>query len=89
MRVLWFADRVEVGSPGGPFGNVTVENFGWPGLVDYRNPTIAGVLSRLGYVQRFGAGLPIAQRALKENGNPPLETSPTPEWVTVTVELVR
>ena len=89
VRVLWFGDRVEVHSPGGPFGHVTIENFGTPGLVDYRNPTIAGILSQLGFVQRFGVGLPVARERLDRNGNPPMQVSPTPDWIQITVELVR
>ena len=49
------ADRIEVLSPGGAFGVVTVENFGQPGLTDYRNPNLAEAMKYLGYVQRFGA----------------------------------
>jgi ATP-dependent DNA helicase RecG len=64
VRVYWFDDRIEIHSPGGPFGAVTVENFGQPGVADYRNPNLAEALRALGYVQRFGAGIPIARRAL-------------------------
>lgn len=28
IRVYWFDDRIEIHNPGGPFGSVTVENFG-------------------------------------------------------------
>ena len=38
VRVNWFSDRVEVISPGGPFGTISPENFGQPGLTDYRKP---------------------------------------------------
>jgi ATP-dependent DNA helicase RecG len=72
VRVYWFDDRIEIHNPGGPFGAVTVENFGRPGCCDYRNPAIAGALKTLGYVQRFGFGLPETRRALAANGNPPL-----------------
>jgi ATP-dependent DNA helicase RecG len=30
-------------------------------------------MKTLGYVQRFGIGIPLAQRELQKNGNPPLE----------------
>jgi ATP-dependent DNA helicase RecG len=73
VRVYWYDDRIEITSPGGPFGTVTAENFGDPGVADYRNPNLAEALRVLGFVQRFGAGLAIARRALSENGNPPLE----------------
>jgi ATP-dependent DNA helicase RecG len=64
VRVYWFDDRIEIHNPGGPYGTVTVENFGQPGLTDYRNPNLAEALRALGFVQRFGAGLAIARKAL-------------------------
>ena len=64
VRVYWFDDRIEIHNPGGPYGTVTVENFGQPGLTDYRNPNLAEALRALGFVQRFGAGLVIARKAL-------------------------
>jgi ATP-dependent DNA helicase RecG len=73
VRVYWFDDRIEITNPGGPFGTVTTENFGRPGVSDYRNPNIATVLKTFGYVQRFGFGIAEARRALASNGNPPPE----------------
>jgi len=64
VRVYWFDDRMEIHNPGGPFGAVTPENFGQPGVTDYRNPNLAEAMRALGYVQRFGAGIAIARRAL-------------------------
>jgi ATP-dependent DNA helicase RecG len=64
VRVYWFDDRIEIHNPGGPFGSVTPENFGQPGVTDYRNPNLAEALRALGYVQRFGAGIAIARKAL-------------------------
>ncbi len=64
MRVCWFDERIEIHNPGGPFGAVTPDNFGEPGVVDYRNPNLAEALRALGYVQRFGAGIAIARKAL-------------------------
>jgi ATP-dependent DNA helicase RecG len=87
VRVTWFDDRVEVQSPGGPFGLVAVESFGQPGLTDYRNPTLAGVLAQLGFVQRFGVGIQVAQQALEANGNPPLDLEATPTHVNVVVRF--
>ncbi len=71
-RVYWFDDRIEIISPGGPYGNVTPANFGQPGFADYRNPHLAEAMRVLNLVQRFGVGISIAQAALKENGNPPI-----------------
>ncbi len=73
VRVYWFNDRIEINSPGGPYGNVTVENFGRPGITDYRNPNIGDVLKTFGFVQTFGRGIAAAEKALRDNGNPPLE----------------
>lgn len=70
IRLYWFDDRIELQSPGGPYGNVTNENFGKPGITDYRNPNIAEVLKTLGYVQSFGRGIAIARDACKKNNQP-------------------
>lgn len=73
VRVTWFDDRVEVQSPGGPYGQVTRATFGTPGVADYRNPTIAEALKSLGFIDRFGVGIALARDRLAKNGNPPLE----------------
>ena len=73
VRITWFNDRIEIQNPGGPFGQVTVENFGQPGITDYRNPHLAEAMKVLGYVQRFGVGIQIARKQLAKNGNPPPE----------------
>lgn len=85
VRVTWFDDRIEIVSPGGPFGAVTVENFGAPGLADYRNPNVAEAMRVLGLVQRFGAGIAITRKALADNGNPPPEFTVSPTHVMVTL----
>ena len=72
VRVHWFEDRVEIQSPGGPYGELNIENFGKEGLTAYRNPTLAEALKNLGFVERFGFGLPKVRTALKQNGNPEL-----------------
>ncbi len=73
VRVYWFNDRIEITSPGGPYGNVTIENFGQPGITDYRNPNIGDVLKTFGYIQTFGRGIATARKELERNGNPKLE----------------
>ena len=72
IRIVWFNDRVEIGSPGGPYGQVTAKRFGERGLVDYRNPNLAAALKNLGFVQRFGMGIPMAQNAMRQAGLPPI-----------------
>jgi ATP-dependent DNA helicase RecG len=73
VRVTWFDDRIEVQSPGGPFGSVNAQNFGTPGVTDYRNPNLAEAMKTLGLVQRFGVGIATAQKAMAQNGNPPIQ----------------
>lgn len=81
VRVYWYDDRIEIVSPGGPFGDVTVENFGRPGIADYRNPHLAEAMRVLNLVQRFGVGIAVAQAALRENGNPPAAFEVDAHWV--------
>jgi ATP-dependent DNA helicase RecG len=85
VRVTWFNDRIEIFSPGGPYGVVTTHNFGRPGIVDYRNPHLAEAMKVLGYVQRFGVGIKTAQSELSKNGNPPAEFTAEAEHVLVIV----
>lgn len=70
IQWLWFRDRIEILNPGGLYGRTTPQTFGRPGGNDYRNPTLAGALGALGFVQKFGFGIPLARRACKNNGNP-------------------
>jgi ATP-dependent DNA helicase RecG len=89
LRVTWYTDRVEILSPGGPYGAVTAETFGCPGITDYRNPTLSEALKGYGFVERFGQGLEIVRESLDRAGQvaasfqfPPTEA---PTWVHVTL----
>ena len=73
VRINWFSDRIEILSPGGPYGQVTRANFGGPGVTDYRNLHLAEAMRNLGYVQKFGVGIALSRKELEKNGNPPLE----------------
>jgi ATP-dependent DNA helicase RecG len=73
IHMYIFNDHIEFLSPGGPYGVVSTENFGAPGLVSYRNKNIADVLKNLGLIQRFGLGIKLARDAMAANGNPPIE----------------
>ena len=84
-RVYWFDDRIEILSPGGPFGSVTSETFGQPGFTDYRNPVLAEAMRVLGLVQRFGYGIPAARTQLAKAGHPPPEFEVNANWVRCTV----
>ena len=72
-RVYWYDDRIEIMSPGGVFGSVTAQNFGQPGITAYRNPNLAEAMRNLRLVQRFGLGIPLAKRLLREAGHPDIE----------------
>ena len=63
QRVYWFDDRIEVISPGGPYGIVTTDTFVRPSVVDSRNPILAEAMRVLGLVQRYGFGIPAARAA--------------------------
>lgn len=88
IRLYWFADRVEIQNPGGPFGQVTRQNFGSSGAYDYRNTHLAAVMKELGYVQQFGIGIALARKAALENSNPPLEFEIEDTFVTVIIRRV-
>lgn len=85
VRITWFEDRIEIISPGGPYGDVTSKNFGRPGLADYRNPQLAAAFKVLGYAQQFGAGIALARSELQKNGNPPPEFDTEHNFVVATI----
>lgn len=89
VQFYWYDDRIEIISPGGPYGLVTPETFGQPGVVDYRNPNLAEALRVLGFVQRFGFGIPTARRELERNGNPPLDFEVAPNRILFRVGAKR
>lgn len=86
VRVTWYSDRIEILSPGGPFGSVAPENFGQPGVTDYRNPNLAAAMRDLGYVQRFGRGIAIAQSQMEAAGHPPIAFTVNANFVLATLE---
>ena len=73
IKIYWFNDRIEIQSPGGPYGELNIDNFGTEGITSYRNPVIAEALKNLGFIERFGFGIPQSKKALKENRNPALK----------------
>lgn len=85
VRIYWFSNRIEIHSPGGPFGQVSRGNFGNPGATDYRNPHLAEAMRTLGYIQRFGLGIQIARTELMKNNNPTPEFIVEPSHVLVIV----
>jgi hypothetical protein len=45
--------------------------------------------TRMGYAQRFGAGIPVAGQAIEFNGNPPLEFVVDPSFIGVVLRRAR
>jgi ATP-dependent DNA helicase RecG len=60
-----FDDRIEIQSPGGLFGDLTPEQF--PRGTAYRNPILAEAAKTLGFVNRYGRGIAVAQAELQRN----------------------
>ena len=84
-RVYWYDDRIEILSPGGVFGSVTVDSFGQPGITSYRNPNLAEAMRNLGFVQRYGIGIPLANQLLRQAGHPEMEFNVDVNNVHVTI----
>ena len=85
VRVYWYDDRIEIMSPGGVFGTVTADNFGQPGVTAYRNPNLAESMRNLGFVQRYGIGISLAKRLLREAGHPDIAFNADTNNVLVTI----
>ena len=88
MRVYWFADEINISSPGGVYGDVTKENFG-TGITSYRNPTIAEAIKNMGFMQQFGIGLAMVHKELKNNGNPPANFDINENFISVTIKKTK
>ena len=71
VSINHFSDRIEIQNPGSLFGDLTRGQF--PHGVSYRNPVLAEAAKTLGFVNRFGRGIAVAQRELERNGSPTLE----------------
>ena len=57
-------------------------------MTDARNPALASAAKAMGFVQRFGSGIPRAAAALRSNGNPPAQFRTEPNFVNVTIWAV-
>ena len=86
IQVRLFADRLEVQSPGGLGGNLTVENIVYEQYT--RNPHIVRLMEDLGYVERRGLGVDHMIRAMEVAGlEPPnFEDRGSSFWVTLKAE---
>ncbi|MEJ2210341.1 MAG: ATP-binding protein [Anaerolineae bacterium] len=83
VQVRLFADRLEIQSPGGLGGNLTVDNIAYEQYT--RNPHIMRLLEDFGYVERRGLGVDQMIRAMARAGlEPPIfENRGSSFWVTL------
>jgi len=83
IRVLLFADRLEVYSPGRLPGHVTPENMVSERFA--RNETIMQVLADMGFVERLGYGIDRMLQLMSDDGLPPPEFEETANGFRVTL----
>jgi ATP-dependent DNA helicase RecG len=69
VRILFFHDRLEIRSPGGLYGKMTLEQLG-RAHADSRNPLLANMLETLKLVENRYSGIPTLRREMKEAGLP-------------------
>lgn len=83
VQVRLFADRLEVQSPGGLGGHLTIDNIVYEQYT--RNPHIVRLLEELGYVEHRGLGVDQMIRAMTEaNLEPPdFDDRGSSFWVTL------
>ncbi len=83
VQVRLFVDRVEIQSPGGLGGHLTVDNIAYEQYT--RNPHIMALLEDFGYVERRGLGVDQMIQAMQDAGlEPPVfENRGSSFWVTL------
>lgn len=84
IHIHMFADRIEIYSPGGLPGPMTLDN-----LLEARfsrNPVIMQVLADLGYVERLGYGLNRVVEVMRRNGLRPPRFEETAGMFRVTLQ---
>jgi ATP-dependent DNA helicase RecG len=83
ILVNHYEDRIEISNPGSLYGDLTRDQF--PRGTSYRNPILAEAARTLGFVNRYGRGIAIAQAELAKNGSPEAEFKPEATYFQVTV----
>ena len=71
VMVEMFDDRIELTNFGGLVQGLKPEDFGTKSVL--RNPTIANLLHRAGYIEKMGTGITKMRRLIAEAGLPPIE----------------
>ena len=83
IQINFFSDRLEIHSPGGLYGRMTVEDLG-TARPDLRNPALAAMSEFLLKTENRYSGIPTMRRELKEYGLPePLFINRRNEFVVI------
>jgi len=87
IEVRMFADRMEIISPGGLPGFITVDNI----IEEHfsRNPRLVSGLYQWGYIEELGLGVDLMIEEMVRAGHPPPRFKDTPYSFTVTLYNVR
>jgi len=70
VMVEIFDDRIEISSPGGLVKGLLEKDFGKKSVL--RNPKIAGLFHRIGYIEKMGTGIRRMQNLMKQAGHLPI-----------------
>jgi ATP-dependent DNA helicase RecG len=87
IELRMFSDRLEISSPGGLPGYITLDN-----IVEEhfsRNPRLVAGLFQWGYIEELGLGVDRMIEAMVEAGHPPPHFRATPYSFTVILQNVR
>jgi len=84
VTLAMFDDRLEVFSPGGLVRGMTLEDLG-TGKHLARNPTLAEAMRQLEWAERFGTGIRLIRREMKELGSAAPIFTAKPDSFTVTL----
>jgi ATP-dependent DNA helicase RecG len=87
IEVRMFTDRMEIVSPGGLPGFITVDN-----IVEEhfsRNPRVVAGLYQWGYIEELGLGVDLMIEEMVRAGHPPPKFKDTPYSFTVTLQNIR
>ena len=85
IRFHWFADRVEILSPGGLESPARFAETSNISGTAYRNPVLAGAFKTLDLIEKFGNGIQRAIEAVRLNQQPAPEFDITEDYVKVTL----
>jgi ATP-dependent DNA helicase RecG len=87
IEVRMFSDRMEIISPGGLPGFITVDNI----IEEHfsRNPRLVAALYQWGYIEELGLGVDLMIEEMMRAGHPAPQFKDTPYAFTVTLKNVR